>query len=349
MLFRSGTTVVTQTNNIEWVKTRTYNIVPVSTVEHTASESGGSQKVTAHTTTTTTTTPVYTKVYTDGVTPDVVTTDAAIVDVAHAYKDYSGRIDQLEVLGNVSDFVNGLLNHEPTAGKQKVRVFNNNIFIQSYNADGYTAGSQIFGGGFEVDVTKGWTAGFQYNDILTKLSGVDSYANQSKEHYGIFSEIRGNTLTLNTNAAIANSKYDYGRTVEGVFFNAGQTTGSEWWVSNRLYWHLKKWLHPFVGYTVQNVKRNAYTETGSSESARSVDAFSQTTHVGEAGLKLETRFGGKKHDVFGISVDGSYGTDNSYGVTGSLDYKELLIVEASHGVNSGTTNNSIAGKIKFKF
>ena len=128
-----------------------------------------------------------------------------------------------------------------------------------------------------------------------------------------------------------------------------QTTGSEWWVSNRLYWHLKKWLHPFVGYTVQNVKRNAYTETGSSESARGVDAFSQTTHVGEAGLKLETRFGGKKHNVFGISVDGSYGTDNSYGVTGSLDYKELLIVEASHGVNSGTTNNSIAGKIKFKF
>ena len=202
---------------------------------------------------------------------------------------------------------------------------------------------------FEVDVTKGWTAGFQYNNILTKLSGVDSYANQSKQHYGIFSEIRGNTLTLNTNAAIANSKYDYARTVEGVFFNAGQTTGSEWWVSNRLYWHLKKWLHPFVGYTVQNVKRNAYTETGSPESARVVDAFNKTTHVGEAGLKLETRFGGKKHDIFGISVDGSYGTDGSYSVGGSLDYKEVLFVEGSYGVADGVTTNSVAGKVKFRF
>jgi Autotransporter beta-domain len=344
-----GTTVVTQTNNIEWVKTRTYNIVPVSTLENTASESGGVQKITAHTTTTTTTTPVYTKVYTDGVTPNVVTTDPATVDVAHTYKDYFGRVDQLETLGNVSDAVNGLLNHEPTAGKQKIRVFDNNYFIQSYNADGYKANSTIFGGGLEVDVSKGWTLGFQYNQANINLSGVDSSAHQSKQHYGIFSEIRGNTLTLNTNAALASNKYSYSRNVEGVFNNSGETTGNEWWVSNRLYLHLTKWLHPFVGYTIQNVKRNAYTETGSPESARVVDAFNQTTHVGEAGLKLETRFGGKKHNVFGISIDGSYGTDNSYGVTGSLDYKEVLFVEGSHSVNNGMANNSIAGRIKFKF
>jgi hypothetical protein len=27
----------------------------------------------------------------------------------------------------------------------------------------------------------------------------------------------------------------------------------------------------------------------------------------------------------------------------------MLIVEASHGVNNGVTNNSIAGKVKFRF
>ncbi len=59
--------------------------------------------------------------------------------------------------------------------------------------------------------------------------------------------------------------------------------------------------------------------------------------------------GGKKKDLFGVSVEGSYGTDNSYGVAAEVDYKEMLIVEASHGVNNGVTNNSIAGKVKFRF
>ena len=120
-------------------------------------------------------------------------------------------------------------------------------------------------------------------------------------------------------------------------------------MSNRLYLHLTNWLHPFIGHTVSNVQRNAYTETGSIQSARTIGAMSNTTHVGEAGVKLETRFGGKKKDLFGVSVEGAYATDSSYGVTASVDYKELLIVEGSHGVNNGVTNNSIAGKIKFRF
>jgi len=344
----AGTMVITQTNVIDWVKTRTYDVAAVSSVQHTASENGGTQKVNAYTTTTTTTTPVYTKVYPNG-NPTQVTTGAAIVDVGYASRDYFGRVDQLEVLDGVNDGINALLNHEPTAGKQRLRVFENNRFVQSYNADAYKADSKIFGGGFEVDVTKGWTIGAQYNRININLNGVDSRTQQNKDHFGVFSELRGNTLTLNTNAAIANSNYKYNRTVEGVFNNEGSTTGSEWWVSNRLYLHLAKGVKPFVGYTVQNVRRNAYTETGSSESARSVGEFNQTTHVGEAGLKLETRFGGKKHNLFGVSVEGAYGTDSSYGVSASVDYKEILFVEGSHGVNNGVTNNSIAGKIKFKF
>jgi hypothetical protein len=344
----AGTMVVTQTNVIDWVKTRTYNVSPVSSVQHTASENGGQQKVNAHTTTTTTTTPIYTKVYTDG-TPTVVTTGAATVDVAYASRDYFGRVDQLEVLDGINDGINGLLNHEPTRTKQKLRVFENNRFVQSYNADGYSADSKIFGGGFEVDLSKGWTVGYQYNQVNINLRGVDSSTQQTKGVHGIFNTFHGNTLSLNTNAAIANSKYNYNRNVEGVFNNAGETTGSEWWVSNRLYIHLSKNIKPFIGHTVQNVRRNAYNETGSIQSARSVGEYNQTTHVGEAGLKLETRFGGKKKDLFGVSVEGAYATDSSYGVTASVDYKELLIVEGSHGVNNGVTNNSIAGKVKFRF
>ena len=338
-------------------------VVNITLTEHDASENKGVQRIARHHTKTTTT-PMVRTITT---TPVTTTTDAAgnetvtngtpvdtyelwnDVTISHTYDSLFGRVDQLEVLDGINDGINGLLNHEPTAGKQRLRVFENNRFVQSYNADGYTADSKIFGGGFEVDVTKGWTLGGQYNRVNVNLNGVDSRTQQTKDHFGVFSELRGNTLTLNTNAAIANSNYKYNRTVEGVFNNAGETTGNEWWVSNRLYWHLHKAVKPFVGYTVQNVKRNAYNETGSIQSARSVEDHNQTTHVGEAGLKLETRFGGKKNNLFGVSVEGAYGTDNSYGVTAEVDYKEMLIVEASHGVNNGVTNNSIAGKVKFRF
>ena len=341
----------------------TLPVVNVTLTEHDASEDNGVQRIARHhtkTTTTpmvitTTTTPVTTVTDSDG--NETITNGTSVdtyelwndVTISHTYDSLFGRVDQLEVLDGINDGINGLLNHEPTAGNQRLRVFENNRFVQSYNSDGYNADSKIFGGGFEFDATEGWTVGFQYNKVNINLNGVDSKTQQRKDHFGIFSELRGNTVTLNTNAAIANSNYKYKRTVEGVFNNAGETTGNEWWVSNRLYWHLNKSVKPFVGYTVWNNQRNAYTETGSIQSARSVAAFNQTSHVGEAGVKLETRFGGKKKDLFGVSVDGGYGTDSSYSVGVSVDYKEMLFVEGSHSLNDGVTNNSVAAKVKFKF
>jgi hypothetical protein len=345
----AGTMVVTQTNVIDWVKTRTYNISPVSSVQYTATESGGKQKVNAHVTTTTTITPVYTKVYTDG-TPTVVTTGAATIDIAYASKDFFGRVDQLEVLDGVSNAINGTLNHEPiTNHKKRFRLFENNRIMQSYNADGYEAKSTVFGGGFEYDITKGWTAGAQYNDIYSELLGVDSISHLKRNHIGIFNSFHGRDVALVTNAGTSQDKYNVARTVEYVFGNWANVEGTQWWVHNRLYLNNSGWIKPFLGHTVSNIRRDAYTETGSPQSARSVEAFNQTTHVGEAGLKLETRFGGKKKDAIGVSVEGSYSTDNSYSATASIDYKEALYVEGTHSVADGLTNNSVAAKVKFRF
>jgi len=372
-----GTSVVTLSTVPIWVETRTYNVqrtayvpsgaAPTVTETHrfNATESAAKQKVNHHITTgvttptvrTVTTTAVYTKVYTDG-SPTTVTADPPVItyetstsyNETYASRDYFGRIDQLEVLDKVNDGINGLLTHEPiTNHRRKFRVFENTRFAQSYNADGYKADTRILGGGFEYDLSKGWTFGSQYNQININLNGVDSKTQSDRQHVGIFNSFHGRDIALVTNAAGSLDNYNYTRNVEGVFNNTGNTKGQQWWVANRLYVNNSGWFKPFVGYTVSNVRRDAYTETGSPQSARSVDAFNQTTHVGEAGLKLETRFGGKKRDAFGLSVDGAYGTNNSYAVTGALDYKEVLFVEGSHGVNDGVTTNSIAGKVKFRF
>jgi hypothetical protein len=335
-----------------------------NTPTFTATESGGKQKVNVHVKTdiatplltTVTTTPVSTTTDANG---NVTVTNGTPVDTyvastkydeVNTYKDLYGRVDQLEVLDGISGAINGLLDHEPmTNHKKRFRVFENTRFAQSYNADGYNASSRIIGGGFEYDLTKGWTAGAQYNDLYTEMLGVDSLSHLKRQHVGVFNSFHGRDLALVTNAGWSQDQYDYARTVEWQFGNWGKTDGQQWWIHNRLYVNNSGWFKPFVGYTVSNVKRNAYAETGSPESARSVDAFNKTTHVGEIGLKLETRFGGKKHNVFGISVDGSYGTDNSYGVTASLDYKEMLFIEGSYGVADGVTTNSVAAKVKFRF
>ena len=336
----------------------------VNTPQYESSENSGKQKVNVHVTTgvttplltTITTTPVTTTTdangnvtITNGTSVDTYTTSSQYEEY-HTYRDLYGRVDQLETLDGISSSLNGLLDHEPmTNHKRRFRVFENTRFAQSYNADGYNASSRILGGGFEYDLTKGWTVGAQYNDLYTEMLGVDSISHLKRQHVGVFNSFHGKNVALVTNAGWSQDQYNYARTVEWVFGNWGKTDGNQWWIHNRLYVNNSGWIKPYLGYTVSNVTRNAYFETGSPESARSIDAFNQTTHVGEVGLKLETRFGGKKHDVFGISVDGSYGTDNSYGVTGSLDYKEVLFVEGSYGVADGVTTNSVAGKVKFRF
>ena len=235
-----------------------------------------------------------------------------------------------------------------TNHKKRFRVFETNRFAQSYNADEYKASSTVFGGGFEFDLTKGWTAGAQYNEIYSEMKGVDSISHLKRQHIGIFNSFHGRDIALVTNAGGSQDKYDYARTLEWQFGNWGKVEGQQWWVHNRLYVNNSGWFNPFLGYTVSNVKRNAYDETGSPQSARSVEAFNQTTHVGEAGAKIEFRFGGKKHNLIGVSVDGSYATDNSYGINGSLDYKEVLFVEGSYGVADGLTTNSVSAKVKFR-
>ena len=329
----------------------------------TATESDGKQKVNVHVKTgvitplltTVTTTPVATTTDANGNvavtngTPVDTYVSSTTYDEVNNYRDLYGRVDQLEVLDGINGSINNLLNHEPSKTKERFRVFSKNYFVQSYNADGYDGKSQIYGGGFELDLSKGWTIGGQYNNIKIDLIGVDSISKQNKEHFGIFNSFHGNTFSLITNAAMANSTYDVQRTVENVFYNRGQTTGKEWWVNNRLYWHVSKWFSPFVGHTVHNMNRDGYTEQWYSQSARTVDSYNRTTHTGEVGAKIEFRFGGKKNNLFGLSVDGAYATDSSYGVTASLDYKEMLFVEGSHGVVDGVTSNSISGKVKFKF
>lgn len=335
----------------------TLPVVIVSLDEHTATENSGTQKIAVKRTTnvttpyvtTTITTPVTTDTYSDSstvVTNGTPTTTYTLinqVDTAYNYKDLYGHIDQYDTLDTINNSINGLLDHEPSQTKEKFRVFSNNHYIYSY-ADGYTASSTTFGGGFEVDIKPTWTVGAQYNKVNIDLLGTDSISSQKKDHIGVFNALYSKWTTLNTNFGYAMNTYKVGRTVEYLFYNQSEPKGTEWWLHNRLYVHPTTGVAPYVGYTVGQLRRDGYTEIGSIQSARTVDALNQTNHTGEVGLKLEHKFG-----KFGVSVDGSYATDSVMGASASVDYNQVIFIEGNYDTDGVVSNISGAVKVKFRF
>ena len=368
-LYETGGTppppTLVSSNTVNNVVSSVAVLAPVSatTITHTATEDGGRQRVNRHTqtdvtttsVTTTTTTPVTTDTYSDNSTvvtngtAVVTTSQASTVATSHEYADFYGRVDQHEVMDKIGEGLQGLLNHEPTKSKEKVKVFSKNYYAWSHGEEGYSGTSFIYGGGLEIDIKPTWTIGGQYNNVTLNLNGTDSTSKLLKSHYGVFNMFRGNTLSLLTNAGLAQNNYSVSRNVAGVFSNDSQTAGQEWWVSNRLFVHVNKQVTPFVGHTVRNYTRNAFTETGSSESARSVEGVNETYNVGEAGLRLETRFGGKKKNLFGVSVEGSYATDNAIEASATLDYKEIVSIQGVHQINNGVSNTAVSANVKFRF
>jgi uncharacterized protein with beta-barrel porin domain len=215
--------------------------------------------------------------------------------------------------------------------------------------NGYKANTKVFGGGLEIHIKPTWTIGAQYNNVSVDLDGSDSTSKLRKTHYGLFNMLRGNTLSLATNVGFAQNKYGVKRTVEGIFNNESSTQGGEWWLNNRVYWHATKWLSPFAGYTYGKYRRNGFVESGSIQSARTVGSINEISHTGEFGLSASTRFGGKKGELFGVNVSGTYATDNSIEVAGGVDVGEVIFIDGVHQISDGMRNNLVSAKVKFKF
>ena len=322
-------------------------VVVTTEVTHTASEENGVQKIRRDFATTSQTPLLKQDTYSDGT---VVASLLLSVDTQNTHDVLSGRTDQYDVLDKIGGGLQNLFIHEPSEPTtDKVRVFSNNYYAWSSGDYGYNGKTLIIGGGLEIDIKPTWTIGGQYNNMNIDLGGVDSTSNLVKSHYGIFNMLRGNTFSLLTNAGYSQNKYNVSRTVQGVFNNESSTQGKEWFVNNRLFWHLNKNVTPFVGYTVGNYQRDGFTESGSIQSRRTVDDVNKTSHSGEVGLNISHRFGGKKKDLFGVTVGGSYETSGMIEASASVDYMEMVIIEGIHQINDGVSNTAVSAKLKFKF
>jgi hypothetical protein len=345
-IYEFGTVQQPSTPTLVSSTTNPYSVSAVTTITDTPSEADGTQTVTRNTQVDTTTTYATVDTYSDNST---TTTYSSSTATTNSTNTYTGRIDQYQVLDKVGRTLRGALNHTPSQTKENVRVFSKNYLGWAHGDYGYYGTSTIIGTGVEVDVKPTWTIGGQYNNVSIDLTGADSTSSLSKEHFGVFSMMRGNTLSLRTNGGFALNKYSVSRNVAGVFNNDSTANGQEWWVNNRLYWHAHKNITPFVGHTVSGVKRDGFIENGSVQSARNVGEYNKTENVGEVGVNISHRFGGKKNDKFGVALEASVDTNVDAEFIASVDYNQTIFIEGLHQITDGVNNTQVAAKVKFRF
>ena len=368
----SPTVTSTSTATITVSDTTTVNtslpVVTASLAHHTASESAAKQTI-ARETTTNVTTPynrtVTTLVRTTSNWSDSTTTTAdsatsstttLVNNVATTVVDdsFSGRIDQQAQLAKLNAGINQSLNMTPFrtdgAKSDKFTMYLNGGTLKSSLSDGYSAKSNVFSISGDRQITQDWKVGLQYSQVGTAMMGVDSNTKQEKQHVGVYSIFNlPNGSILATNLGQANNNINTVRTVEQVFNNSYATKGTDTWVSNKFYTpEYKDMVRGIVGFTTGTSKTDGYTEDGSIQSARTVDATKRNIDYAEAGVRLRKDIG-----KFAISGELITSTNGYKTVDASVIYNvakgQIISVGVVRQDKDQIATNAISVRAKINF
>ena len=366
------TVTSTSTATITVSDTTTVNtslpVVTASLAHHTASELAAKQTI-ARETTTNVTTPynrtVTTLVRTTSNWSDSTTTTAdsatsstttLINNVATTVVDdsFSGRIDQQAQMAKLNTGINQSLNMTPFrtdgAKSDKFTMYLNGGTLKSSMGDGYSAKSNVFSIGGDRQITQDWKVGLQYSQVGTAMMGVDSNTKQEKQHVGVYSIFNlPNGSILATNLGQANNNINTVRTVEQVFNNSYATKGTDTWVSNKFYTpEYKDMVRGIVGFTTGTSKTDGYTEDGSIQSARTVEATKRNIDYAEAGVRLRKDIG-----KFAISGELITSTNGYKTIDASVIYNvakgQIISVSAVRQDKDQIATNAISVRAKINF
>ena len=304
--------VVSVTNTTTTITEAVSTVLPVVTVSlahHTPSETTTKQTIARQTTTNVTTPVVKTTVVaveTDGTAVSSTTASTILNDVAtsvvNAY--FYGRIDQQAQLAKLNTGINSGFDMDPFR-QGGMKTENGTFYASSANSrsslgDGYTANSNTLSIGGDKQIEQNWRLGAQASTVSTTLNGVDSLTKQEKSHFGLYNiyTLEDGTI-IASNVGSSNNTIGTIRTVGNLFRNYYATKGSDNWISNKVYApEIKELIRPFVSYTFGNTKVNGYTEGGSVQSARTVDATSKNFDYAAVGVRLR-----KNINKFALSTE----------------------------------------------
>jgi hypothetical protein len=277
------------------------------------------------------------------------------VDTSVANDSFSGRIDQMNYLGNLNRQLDRGLNMDAfrqdgyTDAEKKIKMYVNASGAKSSINNGYNANSQIYGLGIEKEINPKWRLGAQYNRVHTAMDGTDSNTAQNKDHVGLFSVYTTEKdIKIVNNLGYANNDIKSSRTIENVFNNSHTTKGDNIWLNNRVYAPDTKGFRPYAGVTIGKSTIGGYEEGGSIQSARTVNKTTDNYTYGEAGVRYE-----KEINKFRLIGDVGTTTDSVTTGAATVAYAPTntgsiaLTAATQHGNNINTNTISLRGIIRF--
>lgn len=342
----AGTPVVTTatantvsvTNTTTTVTEAVSTVLPVITASlthHTPSETSTTQTIARQTTTNITTPVVRTTVVaveTNGTAVSSTTSATVLNDVATsvANDSFSGRIDQQAKLSKLNIGMIQLLDMNPFridgVKTENGTFYASNINSKSSLGDGYSANTSTLSVGGDRQIQSNWKLGALISTIGTTLNGSDSVTKQDKSHFGVYNVYEfNNGSILASNLGTATNNIGTIRTI-GPFRNYYSVKGSDTWVSNKIYGPEEKgMLRPFAGVTFGNSQTDAYTELGSIQSARTVDAVNKNISYAEFGVRL-------RKDINKVALSGQVSISTNGYVNADAGVAYSLLKNSSVGV-----------------
>jgi hypothetical protein len=198
-------------------------------------------------------------------------------DVTTAVTDpgsFVARADQMTTLERTHSSINRTLSFEG------VNIIGVDV-DHSNSMSGEVKGVAV-GGSRQLD--NGWSIGAGFGAITAKVSGVDGTGTADTNLFNIHAAKSVSKGVFDFSVTHAATDYSIARTI-GTFTNQGASTGTDTWASIRFVGNGEH-FRPVIGAISGRREIDAYTETGSIQSARSVAKFSDDYTEGLIGAQI---------------------------------------------------------------
>jgi hypothetical protein len=275
-------------------------------IEYDYATSKGSKVLAVNQTTTTTlTTPVTTTVastpttvetYSDSSVVRTVgattTTSSTVNDVTESEYDtaFSTRIDQFDRLSASNEMYNRQLNS--TAMDRYVTNQTGaylNIDSQTSNTqDTYKQKANRFGVGYDRTINDNLVVGFQYNNISSRLNGVNAGGRLDKNHVGAYSVYTKNNWVFVNDIGFAYNDYKTNHSLPELnASNSSSANGYDLWLSGRAYTPSLKGFRPYAGVRVENMNIDSAKDSGTALTAVNYNKLNTTNTTAEYGVRYD--------------------------------------------------------------
>jgi hypothetical protein len=304
-------------------------ILTASITTHESSVADGVQTIDREKTTTTTT-PMKTVTYTDGVETSSAVADSAITSAVTDPGSFTGRMDTGKKIGRAVD-LHSLGFADYVAGSR----------ITSDLGDGCSAESRVLGIGGSTTTDDLVTIEGGINRITTSADAC-STGDMTTLHMGVGASKALEKFTVRGSVNRATQDITYERHI-GDFTNQGEYSTSDTWVNVEVEPNTGK-IRPVMGIVAGKRSTDAYTETGSIQSAIAHEAVDESYRYATLGANFDFDLG-TAH--ISRSTEGT--TRIGIGVDHHINEKISFAGDFSRSMSDNASTNTLSVGFKIRF